>query len=243
MFNKASLKCKKIITLTALSASFLLAATGCGKDAANDRLGKGNQVENVINDQMAKEQGTTEGKSEEMTAASTEKASSAPAKASTEDSSAQSTEATAKPAEISTTEASVLTDIPTLNVDPETIDYDNVDIDITEMSSDMVYATVYQMVYNPQDYVGKTVKIKGQYFVAYSKDEGNDNFYNYCLVADAAACCQQGLEFLCNDGHSVYPDDFPEDGTDIEVTGVFEMYHEGAYTYTRLNYAKMQVGE
>jgi hypothetical protein len=78
MFNKASLKCKKIITLTALSASFLLAATGCGKDAANDRLGKGNQVENVINDQMAKEQGTTEGKSEEKTAASTEKASSAP---------------------------------------------------------------------------------------------------------------------------------------------------------------------
>ncbi len=47
------------------------------------------------------------------------------------------------------------------------------------------------------------------------------------------------IEFVCNDGHDVYPDDFPANEEMIEVTGVFEMYREGDYTYIRLNYAHM----
>ena len=39
------------------------------------------------------------------------------------------------------------------------------------------------------------------------------------------ACCAQGLEFLPADA-LVYPDDFPEPGTDITVSGEFDLIKE-----------------
>lgn len=217
----------KLIIVCGLVAASL---AGCGKETNGSRLQGENKVESVINEQIEKEVGSTAKPAEIVT---------------TEETTTEATDGPDKTASESTTES--VYDIPTtseikpLDIDPATIDYDNVDIDITEMSKDMVYATVYQLVYSPQEYVGKTVKIEGQYFVAYSKDPENTNFYNYCLVADATACCQQGLEFACSDGHDSYPDDFPADETEIEVTGVFEMYEEDGFVYTRLSYAKMDV--
>ncbi|MDD6211747.1 MAG: hypothetical protein PUB22_01135 [Clostridiales bacterium] len=73
-----------------------------------------------------------------------------------------------------------------------------IDLDLTSLSSTMVYAEVYNMMSAPEDYIGKTVKMKGQftYYQAYD-EKGNpvpDQLYFACLIADAAACCSQGLE-------------------------------------------------
>ena len=99
-----------------------------------------------------------------------------------------------------------------------------VDVDLTKMSATMVYSEVYNMMTMPDDYVGKTVRMKGT-FAAYP---GNGRNYYVCLIADATACCQQGMEFVL-DGDYVYPDDYPEEGTVITVSGVFDTYNEGEY--------------
>lgn len=101
-------------------------------------------------------------------------------------------------------------------------------VDLTTLSSTMVYAEVYNMMYSPESYMGKTIKMSGQYYASYYQETGK--YYCFVIVADAAACCQQGLEFIWNGEHA-YPDDYPMDGTEIEVTGVFDSYDEDGTTY------------
>ena len=107
-------------------------------------------------------------------------------------------------------------------------------IDLTGMSSTMMMAQVTAMQYEPESFLGKTVKMQGTFLVG----EGEVRNYYYCLVADAAACCQQGFEFLW-DGH-VYPDDYPEPGTEIIVEGIFDTYWEDGYQYMQLTNAPLQ---
>lgn len=68
------------------------------------------------------------------------------------------------------------------------------DVDLTTLSSTMVYSEIYSMMYEPDRYVGKRIKMNGQ-FAAY----GNPNtgaVYTVCIIMDATACCSQGLEFV-----------------------------------------------
>lgn len=108
------------------------------------------------------------------------------------------------------------------------------DVDLTTLSSTMVYAEVSQMVYYPEDYIGKTVKMQGQFAVY----EGADRNYYACLISDATACCQNGIEFDPAGAFS-YPEDFPEPGSDITVTGVFGFYEEDGFQYLQLADAVM----
>jgi len=103
-----------------------------------------------------------------------------------------------------------------------------VDLDLTVLSSTMVYAEVNNMMANPDDYMGKTMRINGLYFAQYY--EPTELFYHYVVIEDATACCAQGLEFVWNGGH-VYPDDYPEIKDKVEVIGVFESYDELGKTY------------
>ena len=80
------------------------------------------------------------------------------------------------------------------------------------MDSDMIYATVYQMMSDPEQYVGKTFRIEGKFYVTY--DEMTKNQYYYCVIKDATECCAQGLEFVWGDGSHIYPDEYPTDGTE-----------------------------
>ena len=41
--------------------------------------------------------------------------------------------------------------------------YENVDVDLTQMNATMVYSEVYNMLYYPDEYVGKIVKINGPF--------------------------------------------------------------------------------
>lgn len=108
----------------------------------------------------------------------------------------------------------------------------SVDVDLSVMDSDMIYATVYQMMSDPEQYVGKTFRIKGKFYVTY--DEMTKNQYYYCVIKDATECCAQGLEFVWGDGSHIYPDEYPTDGTEVIVDGTFELYMENDSRYCRL---------
>lgn len=113
----------------------------------------------------------------------------------------------------------------------------NLDVDLTKLSSTMVYSEVYNMMYTPDDYIGKTVKMKGQF--AYYEDPETKAQYFACIIADATACCSQGLEFILTGEHT-YPNDYPELGSEITVTGTFEVYTENGFQYCRLKDAAME---
>ena len=134
-----------------------------------------------------------------------------------------------------TEEAAIETTIATtIETTSETTAAASERIDLTGMSSTMMMAQVTAMQYEPESFLGKTVKMQGTFLVG----EGEVRNYYYCLVADAAACCQQGFEFLW-DGH-VYPDDYPEPGTEIIVEGIFDTYWEDGYQYMQLINATLQ---
>lgn len=99
-----------------------------------------------------------------------------------------------------------------------------VDYDLITMSSDMVYATVYQFMVNPNAYEGCRVRIMGTYYTTYY--EPTQKNYHYVVIQDALACCAQGMEFVWDDGTHIYPDEYPQDSAIIEVTGTFTTYRE-----------------
>jgi len=108
---------------------------------------------------------------------------------------------------------------------------DKVDIDLTTGDSTMVYSQVYNMIIDPDSYIGKSVKMDGTFQLYYSEEY--DQYYYACVIADATACCSQGLEFVLA-GDYTYPDDYPELGTEITVAGTFSTYMEGEYQYCNL---------
>lgn len=118
-----------------------------------------------------------------------------------------------------------------------------VDYDLTTMSSDMVYATVYQLMVNPDAYIGKTFRMDGLYYGSYY--EPTEQYYHYCIIQDATFCCAQGLEFMWDDGSHVYPDEYPEENTAVVVQGVFETYREDGDTnlYCRLKDATLEAAD
>ena len=112
---------------------------------------------------------------------------------------------------------------------------ETIDVDLTKLSSTMVYSEVYGMLTNPSDYIGKTVKMNGQF--AMYHDEALDQYYFACVIADATACCQQGLEFVLA-GDYTYPDDYPALDSEITVIGEFQTYMEGTQQYCHLTNAE-----
>ena len=113
---------------------------------------------------------------------------------------------------------------------------DEIDVDLTTLSSTMVYSEVYNMMVSPKDYVGKTVKMNGSFSTYY--DEITENYYFACIIKDATACCAQGIEFVLAGNYS-YPNDYPEEDSEICVIGVFDTYKEGDCTYCTLRNAKL----
>lgn len=112
----------------------------------------------------------------------------------------------------------------------EAPNYNSVKVDLTTLNSTMVYSEVYNMVNTPDKYVGKTVRMRGSFSV-YKTDERN---YYACIISDATACCSSGIEFVLA-GEYAYPDDYPEEGSEITVTGIFDTYKENGQLYCQLS--------
>ena len=119
---------------------------------------------------------------------------------------------------------------------------DGVDVDLTVLSSTMVYSEVYNMLYyDPESYYGKTIKMTGVFSIYQMVVDGvtqPDPVAYACIIADATACCAQGMEFVL-EGDFTYPDDYPELGAEITVIGEFQPYEENGMTWYHLINARM----
>ena len=119
---------------------------------------------------------------------------------------------------------------------------DGVDVDLTVLSSTMVYSEVYNMLYNdPAHYLGKTVKARGGFSIYQLVTDGvlqPDPVAYACIIADATACCAEGMEFV-PEGDLTYPEDYPELGTEITVIGEFQSYEENGMTWYHLVNARL----
>lgn len=118
-----------------------------------------------------------------------------------------------------------------------------IDYDLSVMDEDMLYATIYQMMSDPDTYIGKRVKMTGKFTAGY--DEKTKKTYFYSTVLDGTECCSMSMEFVWEDGSHVYPKEYPEENANITITGVFETYQDDGdeNLYCRLKNAQLEVNE
>lgn len=98
---------------------------------------------------------------------------------------------------------------------PAKMRYDTVDIDLTQSSETMLYSEVIDMGTSPENYVGKIIKVHGQYM--FFHDEMSENSYPTVVVLDATKCCATGLVFEL-EGDAGYP----QEDQEFTVTGVLD---------------------
>ena len=105
----------------------------------------------------------------------------------------------------------------------------DVDIDLTTLNTTMLQARVNEILENPNDYKGKTVRVTGSYNKSYY--EQTDKYYDYVIGYDQTMCCAAwGIEFM---GDCV-PEDI-EQYTTIGLVGTFDFYEELGQTYFYIN--------
>lgn len=126
---------------------------------------------------------------------------------------------------------------PVASTDSNTVVSDKIDLDLTKMSATMIYSTMFDMLVMPEDYIEKNIKVKG-WFETYT-DPYSGELYYAVVVPDATACCQQGLEFVWPGDHK-YPDDFPEPGQDITVTGIYKLIENDGISYNYLEISNLE---
>ena len=130
--------------------------------------------------------------------------------------------------------------------EPPQASADGAEVDLTVLSSTMVYAEVYNMLYNDSEsYLGKTVRARGEFSIYQLVVDGvlqPDPVAYACIIADAAACCAEGMEFVLKD-NLAYPDDYPEPGAEITVVGEFQAYEENGMTGYHLINARLESSE
>ena len=107
------------------------------------------------------------------------------------------------------------------------------DIDLTSQTTQMAYVQLSNMMLSPDEYIGKTVKLRGRF--AHATDE--DNEYFVCYLLDETACCSQSLEFQTDDNY-IFPDDYPPEQSEITVYGVFDTYEYNGFQMYRLIHAE-----
>lgn len=101
------------------------------------------------------------------------------------------------------------------------------DFDLTKMGANMVYAQVFNMMLEPEQFKGKVFKIRGN-FTEFTSPDGNPGYA--VIIADALACCQQGIEFKYDFEQKPSPDEI------ITVTGkyiVTSLESGAVYSYVK----------
>ena len=106
-----------------------------------------------------------------------------------------------------------------------------VDLDLSAMSGTIVYAQVYNLMVDPEPWLGRIIRMAGLY--NRYEDTANSIVYHACIIPDATACCAQGIEFVWYGDHP-WPDAYPEPGTNLTVTGRLETYEDNGTMYLHL---------
>lgn len=209
------MKLKKYQWIACMSMVLLLAGCASSGTAAHGASSKESMVESIAAQSAASAEGTQSAPTAQTTPPVQTAPPTAVAGGSSESASAPDT---------------------ALGVHPTA--HDDIDVDLTMLSDTMVYSEVYNIMNNPLTYIGKKIRMGGE-FALYINEIDNLQYYA-CIITDATACCANGIEFE-RAGDYVYPDDFPEIGEEIVVTGVFEIYEENGLKYVHLKDAEMTV--
>lgn len=117
---------------------------------------------------------------------------------------------------------------------------DEIDIDLTQMSSEIVLALLYQFVVAPEEYSGQSIRMQGNYYSNYNEQTGVNEYY--CVVKDAAACCAQGMEFIWKDMEQGTLEKELLDGQEVIITGILETYklEDDSRVYCRIKDAVLE---
>ena len=217
---------KRNLTIILLIA-LMLSLVSCGGSGASGRTGSGSpSVSDVLESGMASEDaGQDDAPQDAETEAPAEETAAVPGEE-------EEDQQTADPEGVSE-------DAPAVSEDenPQTASSEEaVDIDLTAMSSTMVFSEVSAMLAEPDSFLGKTVRMAGQF--AIYEDPSTGNIYFACIVQDATACCSNGIEFTL-EGEPEYPQGYPELGSEITVTGTFDKYEENGFYYITLRNAHL----
>ena len=103
-----------------------------------------------------------------------------------------------------------------------------IDIDFTKLNPIMAYSELYNILFNPERYIGKTFKLKG---LVVTTQIPNTNITIYsCAISDSTGCCVQGLSFKLNSLYK-FPTDYPKENSTITVTGTFDKTHTKDFDY------------
>jgi len=102
-----------------------------------------------------------------------------------------------------------------------------IDLDLTMLSSTLAYGEAINIISNPKDYAGRTIKIRGPYYADYQQ---TGSATHYVIVSDETSCCRQGLRFIW-DGMHKYPEDYPYENAQIELVGEYKTYEEYGRVY------------
>ena len=114
-----------------------------------------------------------------------------------------------------------------------------IDYDLSEMNSNMVYAEVFNMMIEPDFYVGKVIKMRGNLAVYPNSPTANGGNAYAIIISDALACCKQGIEFKCP---AATAEKLPKDGEIVTVTGVYTsgmLPGDIAYNYVKADSVEM----
>ncbi|MFI3207007.1 MAG: hypothetical protein R3Y33_07145 [Clostridia bacterium] len=104
---------------------------------------------------------------------------------------------------------------------------EGIDHDISSLSATMAYAEVYTIMSSPNDYVGETFKVCGEFGIY--QDPSTEQLYYAVIISDATNCCVQGFEFILTDETA-----YPEVGEEATVIGEFQTYLENDVLYCHL---------
>ncbi len=133
--------------------------------------------------------------------------------------------------------AEAVTELQT-EAEPTTValpqDLPEVDFDLSAMSQTVMYAQVYDMIYNPDQYHGKAVRMLGPVDQYVEEETGETRCV--CLIQDATACCTQGIEFELSDADAAVP----SPGSTVLVSGAFDTYMSGPFLHCVLRDAALE---
>lgn len=121
--------------------------------------------------------------------------------------------------------------------------HQQVDLDLTLLDNETVHAKIFQMLVAPDEYQGKTVRMRGD-FTPYQAPQESPvlnpgQHYLSCVITDEHNCCSQGIDFqLAEDGH--HPAQYPAAGSQITVVGRFQLAEVNGYTYTYVADARLE---
>jgi len=118
---------------------------------------------------------------------------------------------------------------------------DNVDLDLSTLSTIMAEAEFYSIMANSEDYIGKIIRVRGEFISLYISVI--DRYYHYIAITRGDSCCPpEGLEIRLT-GDMVTNDDYPINNTVIEVTGILSSNEESGINLIYLEIEEIVIFE